>query len=240
MTGSTQANHRSARSLRPRPTSRGPKRVQRGTSPAPQPRRGPGAGTKSQVLGQPPRAPRSGPVNPGAQAPGLWKGTTAWEKLTGAPRATGPGKVRRTNAGPGGTTETHAAGHHQGTRTGAKQQRPPGAANPESATNKRSEPGARANPNHTLQTPASNGGLQAEGANRHTHPNSPARSGGAQPKPEPKHTHPRRTSQPGLAGYRRSAHTNTHTHPNTPASIGGAEPKPNSKHTHAHRRPQPG
>ena len=42
-------------------------------------------------------------------------------------------------------------------------------------------------------------------------PNTPARSGGAQPKPEPKHTHTRRTPQPGVAGYKRSAHTNTHT-----------------------------
>ena len=46
----------------------------------------------------------------------------------------------------------------------------------------------------------------------HTHPISQASNGGAQPKPEPKHTHPHRTSQPGVAGYKRSAHTHTHTH----------------------------
>ena len=45
----------------------------------------------------------------------------------------------------------------------------------------------------------------------HTHPNTPARSGAAQPEPEPKHTHPHRTPQPGVAGYKRSAHTKTHT-----------------------------
>ena len=50
------------------------------------------------------------------------------------------------------------------------------------------------------------------GARRQTHtlPNTPARSGGAQPKHEPKHTHPHRTPEPGMAGYRRSAHTTTH------------------------------
>ena len=36
-----------------------------------------------------------------------------------------------------------------------------------------------------------------------------ARSGGVQPKPEPKYTHPRRTSKPGVAGCKRSAHTRT-------------------------------
>ena len=39
------------------------------------------------------------------------------------------------HAGPRGTPERHAAGHNQGRRTGAKQQWPPGAANPESAHN---------------------------------------------------------------------------------------------------------
>ena len=45
----------------------------------------------------------------------------------------------------------------------------------------------------------------------HTHPGTKARSGGAQPKPELEHTNPRRTAQPAVAGYMRSAHTNTHT-----------------------------
>ena len=45
----------------------------------------------------------------------------------------------------------------------------------------------------------------------HTHPDTPARSGGAQTKPDPKHTHQHRTPQPGVAGYKRSAHTSAHT-----------------------------
>ena len=67
---------------------------------APLPRQGPAAGTKSPVLGRPPRAPRSHPVKPGATAPGVWEGTGATGKPTGAPRATGPDEARRTNAGP--------------------------------------------------------------------------------------------------------------------------------------------
>ena len=95
----------------------------------------------------------------------------------------------------------------------------------------------------------------------HTHPNIPARSGGAQLKPEPEHTHPQRTPQPGVAGYKRSAHTSTHipqhpsqewrgaaetgaqAHPPTPhtqARSGGAQPKPEPRHTHPRSTPQPG
>ena len=101
-----------------------------GASPAPLPWRGPAAGTMSPVLGRPPRAPRSHPVKLGAQAPGVGNGTTASGKPTGAPRATGPDEARHTKAGPPGTPERHAAGHNQGTPTGAKQERPPGAADP--------------------------------------------------------------------------------------------------------------
>ena len=84
MTGSTHANHRSAGSPRLTPEgptlttpSGGPERVRRGANPPPLPRLRSGAGTRSLVLGRPPRAPRSRQVNPGAQAPGLEKGTTA-------------------------------------------------------------------------------------------------------------------------------------------------------------------
>ena len=45
----------------------------------------------------------------------------------------------------------------------------------------------------------------------HTHPKTPARSGGAEPKCAPKHTYPHRTTQPGVAGYKRRPRTNTHT-----------------------------
>ena len=47
----------------------GPEELRHGASPVPLPRRGPAAGTMIPVLGQPPRAPRSRPVNPEAKAP---------------------------------------------------------------------------------------------------------------------------------------------------------------------------
>ena len=58
----------------------------------------------SPVLGPPPRAPCSHPVKPGATAPGVWEGTTAEGKPTGAPGATGPDEALRTNLGPRGTS----------------------------------------------------------------------------------------------------------------------------------------
>ena len=69
----------------------------------------------SPVLGRPPRAPRSHPVKPGAQAPGVGKGTMASGKPTGAPRATGPDEAWRTTRGhearqrgtPPATTKAH-------------------------------------------------------------------------------------------------------------------------------------
>ena len=60
--------------------SRGPERVRRGARPAPVPRQGPAAGTKSPVLGRPPRAPRGHPVRPEATAPGVGEGTMATGK----------------------------------------------------------------------------------------------------------------------------------------------------------------
>ena len=69
----------------------------------------------SPVCGRPLRAPRSHPVKPGAQAPGVGKGTTASGKPTRAPRATGPDEARRTTRGhearqrgtPPATTKAH-------------------------------------------------------------------------------------------------------------------------------------
>ena len=183
--------------------SQGPERVRHGASPAPLSRQQQAVGTKSPVLGRPPPAPRSRPVNQGAQAPGLGKGTTASGKPTGAQRATGLDETRRTNSGPRGTPERHAAGHNQGTRTGAKQQRPPGAANPGSAHNPQRTKAHEQVPGKnepTHQNPARKGSVQAVGAHQQTHANTPARSGGAQPNPEPKHTHPHRAPQPGMAG----------------------------------------
>ena len=136
-TAAHAAQDRSRKDLPGTTPSRGPERVRRGARPAPLPRQGPAAGTKSPVLGRLPRAPRSHSVKPGATAPGVGEGTTATRTPTGAPRATGPDEAHRTNAGRRGTPERHAAGHNQGTRTGAKPQRAPGAANPESAHNAR-------------------------------------------------------------------------------------------------------
>ena len=69
----------------------------------------------SLVLGQRPRAPRRRPAKPGAQVPGVGKGTTASRTPTGAPRATGPNEARRTTWGheasqegtPPATTKAH-------------------------------------------------------------------------------------------------------------------------------------
>ena len=49
--------------------------------------------------------------------------------------STRTGRGAAHHAGPRGTPERHTAGHNQGTRRGAKQRRPPTAANPESAHN---------------------------------------------------------------------------------------------------------
>ena len=117
--------------------SRGPERVQHRASPVFLPRQGPAAGTMSPVLGRPPRAQRSRPVNRWATAPGLGKGTRATGQPTGPPRATGPDRARSTNAGPRGTPGRHADGRSQGTRTGAQQQGPLGAAKPGSTHNTR-------------------------------------------------------------------------------------------------------
>ena len=121
----TQPENRRRRDPRGTTPSRGPERVRRGASPASLPRRGPAAGTMRPVLGRPPRAPRSRPVKPGAQAPEVGKGTTASGRPTGAPRATRPDEARRTTQGhearqrgtPPATTEPH--GHvpsHNGRR----------------------------------------------------------------------------------------------------------------------------
>ena len=71
----------------------------------------------------------------------------------------------------------------------------------------------------------------------HTSPNTPARIGGAQPKPEPKHTHPRRTTQPGVAGYKRSAHRSTHTPRHASQEWRGAAKTPVQAHTHTPHTP---
>ena len=131
VTGSTHA--KPPQRTQPKTEAGGTPQRPCGASPAPLPRQGPAAGTMIPVLSQPPPAPRSRPVKPGATAPGVGEGTTATGKRTEAPRATGQDEARRNDAGPLGTPETHAASHNHDTRPCAKQQRPPGAANPGSA-----------------------------------------------------------------------------------------------------------
>ena len=142
LTGSTHANHRSARS--PRTTLEGPAREN--------PIAGPRTGTKRSEPSAPPSAGASGRHNePGslpasacpAQPPSKAGGASprVEERHHGVGEPDGSTESDRTgrgaahHAGPRGTPERHAAGHNQGTRTGAKQQRPPGAANPEIAHN---------------------------------------------------------------------------------------------------------
>ena len=142
VTRSTHANHRSARS--PRPTPEGPARDN--------PIAGPRTGTTRSGPSAPATAGASGRHNePGsrpasacpAQPPSRAGGASprGGERHHGVRKADRNTESDRTGRGaahhakPPGTPERHAAGHNQGTRTGAKQQRPPGAANPGSEHN---------------------------------------------------------------------------------------------------------
>ena len=142
MTGSTHANHRSARS--PRPVPEGPARdnpiAGPGTSttqcepsaPASAGARGrhnqPGSRPASACPAQPPSKAEGASPRGGERHHGVGKADRSTES-----DRTGQGATH--HAEPRGTPERHAAGHNQGTRTGAKQQRRSGAANPESAHN---------------------------------------------------------------------------------------------------------
>ena len=142
MTGSTHANHCSARS--PRPMPEGPARDN--------PITGPRTGRTQSEPSAPALAGASGRHNepgsrPTSACPAQSTSKAGGASPPGGERHNGAGKAdRRTesdqtrrgaahHAGPQGTPERHAAGHNQGTLTGAKQQRPPGAANSESAHN---------------------------------------------------------------------------------------------------------
>ena len=232
--------------------SRGPERVRRGASLAPLPRRGPVAGTMSPVLGRPPRAPRSHPVKPGAQAPGMGKGSTASGKPTKAPKATGLDEARRTTLG-------HQARQRGmlSAKTKAHGQVPSNNGHQVPRNEPRHWNRCQATPNpHTTNPSQDWRATSGAHTQAHTHPNTPARSGGAQPKPEPKHTNPHRTPKPVVAGYKRSAHTNTHkpqhasqewwsaaktraqahtATPHTPARSGGVQ----AEHAHKNQTPTP-
>ena len=160
MTGSTHANHHSARS--PRPTLEGPARdnpiagPQMGTT-----RSGPSAPVSAGASGrhkEPSSRPASAcPAQPPSRAGGAshrvgerHHGVGKADRSTESDR-TGRGAAH--HAGPRGTPERHAAGHNQGTQTGARQQRPPGAANPESAHNTQRTRARQQVPSNTSRRP---------------------------------------------------------------------------------------
>ena len=160
VTGSTHANHRSARG--PRPTPEGPAR----DNPIAGPRTGttrsePSATASAGASGRH-NEPFSWPASAcPAQAPSKAGGASPWggERHHGvgkADRSTESDRTRRGaahHAGPPGTPERHAAGHNQGTRTGPKQQRPPGAANAESAHNTQRPTAREQVPSNTSRRP---------------------------------------------------------------------------------------
>ena len=82
------------------------------------------------------RPASTGPAQPPSESrgesPGPGKSTTALGKPTGA-RSARTERGGAHHAGPAGTPERGAAGNNQGTRRGAKKQRPPDAADPDSS-----------------------------------------------------------------------------------------------------------
>ena len=166
VTGSTHANHRSARS--PRPT---PERPAKGNQIA-----GPRTHTTRSAPSAPASAGASGRHNEPASQPASACLAQRPSKAGGASprggeRHHGVAKPHRStdsgqtggcaahHAGPRGTPDRHAAGHNQGTRTGPKQQRPPGAANPESAHNTQRTKARGQVPRYTSRRP--DGGVRA-------------------------------------------------------------------------------
>ena len=222
MTGSTHANHRSARS--PRQTTEGPARDnpiaghRTGTT-----RSEPSAAASAAARGrhnEPGSRPAFRcPAQPPSKSGGV--GLQDGESHHGVRKANRITESNRT--GRGVAHQSGAAGHAREQRrrpqprhtdrcqaTTATGCRKPGQ-RAQLAPNDGTGTGARQHPTHKPQTPARGGGVQADRAHRHTHPTTPARSGGAQPKLKPKHTQPQSTPQPGEAGHKRSAHTNAQT-----------------------------
>ena len=195
----------------------------------------------SAVLGWPPRAPRSHPVKPGAQAPRVGKGTTASGKPTGA-----PGASKRRGAPRGATRHAREARRRPKRRhtdrseaTTATWCRKPGQ-RAQHAMIHGTETGARQHQTHRPQTPASNGGVQAERAHRGAHnPTCQPGVAGRSRNPSPNtHAHAAHPSQECRGT--RGAREQTNTHPNTPAKSGGAQQKPEPKRTNARCTVQPG
>ena len=166
----------------------------------------------------------------------MGKGTTASGKPTGAPRATGPDEARRTNAGPRGTPERHAASHNQGTRTGANNKghrlpQKPGSAHNRQRTTAREQVPGNTQLTHHKPEPGVLGYKQSAHTSRHTPqnprqtwrraaetrakaqtptPHSPARSGRVEEERARKHTHTP-TLHPGVAEHSRNPSPGKHT-----------------------------
>ena len=253
MTGSRHANHRSTRC--PRPTPEGPARDNRIA--------GPRTGTTRSELSAPASAGASSRHHEPGSRPATGASPSGGGRHQGVGKAdwstesdrTGRGAAHHT--GPRGTPERHAAGHNQGTRTGAKQQRPPGAAKPDSAHNtqrttaREGVPGATSNPHttnpnqewrgtggvrtltHTPQHPSQEWRVAAETrAQAHIPiPHSQARIGRLLEERTPK-----QTSQHPSQEWRSAAETGAQAHTptaHTPARIGGVQ----AERTHQKKPP---
>ena len=156
VTGFIHANHRSASS--PRPTPEGPARDN--------PIAGPQTGTTRSEPSAPALAGASGRHNepgswPASACPAQPPSKSGGDSPRGGERHHGVGKADQStesdragrgaahHAVPRGTPERHAAGHNHGTRTGAKHQRPPIAANPDSARHNHTTTAREAVPSNT-------------------------------------------------------------------------------------------
>ena len=228
MTGSTHANHRSARS--PKPTPEGPAR----DNPIAEPRTGttrsdPSAPASAGASGrhkEPGSRPASAcPAQPPSKAGGTSPG--GWERHHGdgkADRSTDSDRTKQGaahHAGPRGTPERHAAGHNQGARTGAKQRRPPGATKQESTHNTQRTtaheqvPG-NSQPTHHKPQPGGAGRSQNPRPSTHTHNAQPCKECGAQPRPKRKKTHTPTPRTPARSGRVQAERAHEHTHSPTP------------------------
>ena len=244
MTGSTHAEHRSARS--PRPTPQGPARDS------------PVAGPRTGTMRSEPSAPASAGAGDRHNEPGSRPAsacpTQPPSKAGGAsPRVRerhhGDGEADpSTESNPTGRGATHQRRGHEARQRG-RPQATTKAQGKVPSNNGHQVPQTRA-ASATRNEPRHRNRCQ-EAANPHT--TNPGQEWRSKPKPEPEHTHPQRTPQPGEAGYRGSTHTSTHTplHPSQEwrgAAETGAQTHTPRPHTQArsggvqgeHARQHPG
>ena len=207
VTGSTHAKHRRARS--PRPTPEGPARDN--------PIAGPRTGTTRSEPNAPASAGASGRHNeprswPASACPAQPPSKAGGASPRGGERHHGDGKADRSNesdrTGRGTAHQRGATQHAREARrrpqprhkgrcqaTAATGCRKPGQC-AQHATNHGTGTGARKQPTHTPQTPASSGGVQEEHTHQHTQIPTP---------------------QQGVAGRSRNPSPNTHTHAAQPS-----------------------